>query len=194
MLCAVLGVGLSVWQRRGEEAAVRSMHGKRSECGACGHSACFECRGPWHPGLPCGFQASDEATVRAWAVSNSKDVARCPQCRVVIERSAGCNHLQWGLCSKGVLLALRVRLERGRLQQQLRAVQRQAGREAGRADHGSLERPRRAQEAAALSELAFRSPLAPRCATAQHLSVTGRECSPSAASVSAVGCSGASSS
>lgn len=70
VICAVLGVGLSVWQQRGEEATVRSIYGKQSDCGVCGHTECLECRWPWHPGLPCGFQEREGKLVDSRSQSN----------------------------------------------------------------------------------------------------------------------------
>ncbi len=69
-------------------------------CPACLTPICTTCQVISHDGLTCalyqrlGTQGDEE--FRAWKREN--DVKDCPVCRVPIEKSYGCNHMQCGNC------------------------------------------------------------------------------------------------
>lgn len=66
----------------------------------CGAQFCFKCSEVVHNLIPCNlirrYQAVKEANLETanWIATNSK---QCPQCKVDIEKNAGCNHM---LCLK----------------------------------------------------------------------------------------------
>ncbi|CAK0849718.1 unnamed protein product, partial [Prorocentrum cordatum] len=86
---ALGGLGLARWRAvplRAHPAAGRCLP---AACPECDLRLCFACGEPWHPGSAC--VAVSDSLVDQWAVE--RDAGRCPQCRTMIERSAGCNHM-----------------------------------------------------------------------------------------------------
>lgn len=78
------------------------------QCPSCLVRICPRCDTEYHDGLDCPDFSSTGLTVvqsresdkqfRAWQVGRGADVKECPGCRVVIERSEGCNHVRCTKC------------------------------------------------------------------------------------------------
>ncbi len=56
--------------------------GRMSQCHLCGYELCFDCSRPFHGRQTC--QDAEEDEITKWA--RSHDTAKCPQCKVTIER------------------------------------------------------------------------------------------------------------
>ncbi|EFJ44017.1 hypothetical protein VOLCADRAFT_47991, partial [Volvox carteri f. nagariensis] len=76
-----------------------------STCPACGKGFCPRCRIPgWHKGytctefqaLPAHLRSAEDAAVLQ--LSEKQQWKQCPQCKQMVERSVGCNHM---LCRCG---------------------------------------------------------------------------------------------
>lgn len=73
---------------------------------ACGHMFCFNCGLPEHAPLPCFLQRIWQASINRlllWRDSKSADWMRkfsklCPECRIPIEKTYGCDHMICLLC------------------------------------------------------------------------------------------------
>ncbi|XP_058757866.1 uncharacterized protein LOC131631102 [Vicia villosa] len=72
---------------------------RRSKCPNCKRMFCAECKVTWHEGIECiEFQklnADDKSNegVMLMRLAKDKKWKRCPNCRVYVARSAGCNHM-----------------------------------------------------------------------------------------------------
>jgi hypothetical protein len=53
-----------------------------SQCHSCGYELCFDCSRPFHGRKTC--QDAEEDEITKWA--RNHDTAKCPQCKVTIER------------------------------------------------------------------------------------------------------------
>ncbi|GAA6060923.1 hypothetical protein JCM10212_003957 [Sporobolomyces blumeae] len=75
-------------------------------CPACHVCVCYSCEVTWHVGYTCEeFQAlplSDRNPEDAAMLALAKEQkwSRCPECRVVIERTHGCDHITCSQCGK----------------------------------------------------------------------------------------------
>ncbi|XP_014662152.1 PREDICTED: E3 ubiquitin-protein ligase ARIH2-like [Priapulus caudatus] len=79
--------------------------GKRSAvtCVDCHLVWCFPCHAPWHEGLSCKEYRKGDKLLHEWAKHNSEEMRqrnaqRCPKCKVYIQRTSGCDHMQCGMC------------------------------------------------------------------------------------------------
>lgn len=70
---------------------------RKTECPECREAFCFRCQSRWHEGQTCaqfahasGAAALDRALEKLAKRSNWR---RCPKCRIVVERDAGCRHI-----------------------------------------------------------------------------------------------------
>ncbi len=61
----------------------------RLKCKKCSHELCFNCNEAWHGSRTCE-EAADSLLA---SYARNANVKMCPQCRVKIERSEGCNHM-----------------------------------------------------------------------------------------------------
>eukprot|EP00727_Mastigamoeba_balamuthi_P011647 m51a1_g7104 putative C-tail anchored protein (332) ;mRNA; r:57949-59059 len=67
----------------------------------CGTVFCFDCGEEWHAGTTCEknhervMRKEDRRTAQ-WARSHAK---KCPKCKVLIEKSEGCNHMTCSRCN-----------------------------------------------------------------------------------------------
>jgi len=68
----------------------------------CKYEFCFLCAEPWHQDATCEqyqqWKAENgmvDAKFTNWAKKNTK---KCPQCKTLIEKMAGCNHMTCGSC------------------------------------------------------------------------------------------------
>jgi len=68
-------------------------------CRLCFASACVPCRED-HEGFSCEewkIQAQ-ERLLEGWAEGTSEDVKKCPECKTLIEKNGGCNHMTCPKC------------------------------------------------------------------------------------------------
>ena len=63
-------------------------------CDKCAKDFCKDCGFPWHEGLNCSELLKKE--FGEWSLS--KYVNKCPKCRTIVEKAAGCQHMTCGLC------------------------------------------------------------------------------------------------
>jgi len=73
----------------------------------CGTVMCFKCGGGWHPGK-CQYEGA--AAFYIWQSTNP-NVAKCPHCRVVTLKEAGCNHMTCRRCENHWCWVCRARLD-----------------------------------------------------------------------------------
>ena len=70
------------------------------KCRSCFVSVCVPCGGE-HEGFSCEewkVHQEQERSLEGWAEGN-KDVKKCPQCKILIEKNGGCNHMTCPKCS-----------------------------------------------------------------------------------------------
>jgi len=72
----------------------RNVNGLKVHCPSCEQSSCFDCGSAWHAGQSC--RQAEEAGLASWAAG--RDVRRCPRCRSMIEKNAGCKHMTCSNC------------------------------------------------------------------------------------------------
>ena len=72
------------------------------KCTVCEHDWCYRCHAPWHKNISCRQFQKGNKEFKKW--SNTRDLhgvancQKCPLCRVYIQRSTGCNHMQCNRC------------------------------------------------------------------------------------------------
>ena len=72
-------------------------------CRSCFAVICISCRED-HDGFSCGEwkaereREAQERLLEGWAEDN-KDVKKCPECKILIEKNGGCNHMTCPKCS-----------------------------------------------------------------------------------------------
>ncbi|KAG8902805.1 hypothetical protein FRB99_004104 [Tulasnella sp. 403] len=65
-----------------------------TQCPACQVDMCYKCKTLWHPGVSCRDNMnppSEEQLLRRLA--NENHWRRCPKCKILVERTAGCPHM-----------------------------------------------------------------------------------------------------
>ena len=75
---------------------VVSEDGKRFICSHCGIHLCTKCHVQYHDGLTCDMYSSGKNTdkhVLEWCSKNPEKRKQCPNCKVPIEKIAGCDHV-----------------------------------------------------------------------------------------------------
>ena len=72
-----------------EKDVVKTGTDHKIECTHCGTFACFKCQKSWHEGTPC--KNTQQAAFTCFALT--RDVRKCPQCKVRIEKNEGCSHM-----------------------------------------------------------------------------------------------------
>ena len=60
-----------------------------------GHSFCFECLKKPHGNLPCEINDLDKSIIN-YGMNNF--IKKCPQCKIIIEKNKGCNHITCTKC------------------------------------------------------------------------------------------------
>ena len=74
----------------------------RINCGSCLQDWCFVCHAPWHVGIKCkDLQAGSKMFKRWMKGKDSRGQAnaqRCPNCKVPIQRSTGCDNMHCNRC------------------------------------------------------------------------------------------------
>ncbi|MCJ1236339.1 hypothetical protein MMC14_004320 [Varicellaria rhodocarpa] len=72
-----------------------------TNCWKCGLDTCISCKKPAHPGKACGADDDEEqATIE---MAKEQGWMRCFRCRALVERSDGCNHIEY---SCGVMFCI----------------------------------------------------------------------------------------
>ncbi|CAM8966893.1 unnamed protein product [Rhodiola kirilowii] len=72
----------------------------QSECLHCNRLFCAQCKCPWHWGIECSeFQQLNEAErekedIMLMNLAKDKKWKRCPQCKMFVEKSAGCMYMK----------------------------------------------------------------------------------------------------
>ena len=71
------------------------------DCEVCQQEWCFRCHAPWHNDISCRTYQKGSKDFRKWTKERKRGVAncqKCPTCRVYIQRSTGCHHMQCNRC------------------------------------------------------------------------------------------------
>jgi len=92
ILAQALALGRTHASQRSESC--RKVYGLEVQCPTCKRASCFDCGSVWHEGQSC--KQAEEAGLISWTVG--RDVGRCPRCRSMIEKNAGCNHMTCSIC------------------------------------------------------------------------------------------------
>lgn len=72
----------------------------QSSCPNCWRMFCAQCKVPWHSGIDCGeFQKlhkdeREREDIILLKLAKDKKWARCPKCRIVVERTQGCRYIK----------------------------------------------------------------------------------------------------
>lgn len=64
-------------------------------CNKCSSQTCIRCKEPAHPNRAC---EEDEGRGKLLRLAKDQKWKLCPKCRVVIERTTGCKHMQCPRC------------------------------------------------------------------------------------------------
>ena len=92
------------------ECAMGGLHdstqGQIVYCSGCDHAACYDCKVPWHPGIPCAERQQElksiddrkaekakEEEAAAQVLERTTKICPEPKCGVRIEKNAGCQHM-----------------------------------------------------------------------------------------------------
>ena len=76
-------------------------HGNRVECSQCSYLWCFPCSSPWHEGISCKQYIKGDRLLYDWArqvCQGQVNAQRCPKCKVLIQKSSGCDHMHCIRC------------------------------------------------------------------------------------------------
>eukprot|EP00419_Tripos_fusus_P075444 CAMPEP_0172888886 /NCGR_PEP_ID=MMETSP1075-20121228/137474_1 /TAXON_ID=2916 /ORGANISM="Ceratium fusus, Strain PA161109" /LENGTH=120 /DNA_ID=CAMNT_0013742833 /DNA_START=93 /DNA_END=452 /DNA_ORIENTATION=+ len=84
-----LALVLARTQAYQKSSSCGKVDGFEVQCPTCKKTLCFDCGSVWHAGKSCS--EAEEAGLVNWAAS--RDVGRCPCCRRMIEKNAGCKHM-----------------------------------------------------------------------------------------------------
>jgi len=60
----------------------------------CGFTFCYKCGNEYHGSKSC--DRNDDAQYREWA--RGKKIQKCPNCKILIHKDAGCNHMTCTFC------------------------------------------------------------------------------------------------
>nr|XP_020497724.1 probable E3 ubiquitin-protein ligase RNF217 [Labrus bergylta] len=80
----------------------RSEYRYKIQCSNCQFVWCFKCHAPWHNGLKCREYRKGDKLLRSWASvieHGQRNAQKCPQCRIHIQRTEGCDHMTCTQCS-----------------------------------------------------------------------------------------------
>ncbi|KAG7508770.1 hypothetical protein JOB18_023627 [Solea senegalensis] len=72
------------------------------QCGNCQFVWCFKCHAPWHNGIKCREYRKGDKLLRTWAnviVHGQRNAQKCPQCKIHIQRTEGCDHMSCTQCN-----------------------------------------------------------------------------------------------
>lgn len=80
----------------------RSEHKYKIQCSNCQFVWCFKCHAPWHNGVKCRDYRKGDKLLRTWASvieHGQRNAQKCPQCRIHIQRTEGCDHMTCTQCN-----------------------------------------------------------------------------------------------
>ncbi|KAM7395585.1 hypothetical protein PAMA_007046 [Pampus argenteus] len=80
----------------------RSEQKYKIQCSNCQFVWCFKCHAPWHNGLKCREYRRGDKLLRSWASvieHGQRNAQKCPQCRIHIQRTEGCDHMTCTQCN-----------------------------------------------------------------------------------------------
>nr|XP_019947503.1 PREDICTED: probable E3 ubiquitin-protein ligase RNF217 isoform X1 [Paralichthys olivaceus] len=80
----------------------QSEHKYKIQCENCQFVWCFKCHAPWHNGLKCRDYRKGDKLLRTWASvieHGQRNAQKCPQCRIHIQRTEGCDHMTCTQCN-----------------------------------------------------------------------------------------------
>lgn len=80
----------------------RSEHKYKIQCNSCQFVWCFKCHAPWHNGLKCREYRKGDKLLRTWASvieHGQRNAQKCPQCKIHIQRTEGCDHMTCAQCN-----------------------------------------------------------------------------------------------
>ncbi|XP_041815182.1 probable E3 ubiquitin-protein ligase RNF217 [Chelmon rostratus] len=80
----------------------RSEHKYKIQCNNCQFVWCFKCHAPWHNGLKCRDYRKGDKQLRTWASvieHGQRNAQKCPQCKIHIQRTEGCDHMTCTQCN-----------------------------------------------------------------------------------------------
>lgn len=80
----------------------RSEHKYKIQCDSCQFVWCFKCHAPWHNGLKCREYRKGDKLLRTWASvieHGQRNAQKCPQCKIHIQRTEGCDHMTCTQCN-----------------------------------------------------------------------------------------------
>ncbi|CAJ1077634.1 probable E3 ubiquitin-protein ligase RNF217 [Xyrichtys novacula] len=80
----------------------RAEHKYKIQCSNCQFVWCFKCHAPWHNGLKCREYRKGDKLLRTWASvieHGQRNAQKCPQCKIHIQRTEGCDHMTCTQCS-----------------------------------------------------------------------------------------------
>uniref|UniRef100_A0A8D3A8K0 RBR-type E3 ubiquitin transferase n=1 Tax=Scophthalmus maximus TaxID=52904 RepID=A0A8D3A8K0_SCOMX len=79
-----------------------SEHKYKIQCETCQFVWCFKCHAPWHNGLKCRDYRKGDKLLRTWASvieHGQRNAQKCPQCKIHIQRTEGCDHMTCTQCN-----------------------------------------------------------------------------------------------
>ncbi|XP_070705418.1 E3 ubiquitin-protein ligase RNF217 [Pempheris klunzingeri] len=85
-----------------EHNPIRSEHKFKIQCSNCQFVWCFKCHAPWHNGLKCRDYRKGDKQLRTWASvieHGQRNAQKCPQCKIHIQRTEGCDHMTCTQCN-----------------------------------------------------------------------------------------------
>ncbi|XP_041832186.1 probable E3 ubiquitin-protein ligase RNF217 isoform X2 [Melanotaenia boesemani] len=80
----------------------RSEHKYKIQCSNCQFLWCFKCHAPWHNGVKCRDYRKGDKLLRTWASvieHGQRNAQKCPQCKIHIQRTEGCDHMTCTQCN-----------------------------------------------------------------------------------------------
>ncbi|XP_026174772.1 E3 ubiquitin-protein ligase RNF217 [Mastacembelus armatus] len=80
----------------------RSEHKYKIQCSNCQFVWCFKCHAPWHNGIKCREYRKGDKLLRTWASvieHGQRNAQKCPQCKIHIQRTEGCDHMTCMQCN-----------------------------------------------------------------------------------------------
>ncbi|XP_017264476.1 probable E3 ubiquitin-protein ligase RNF217 [Kryptolebias marmoratus] len=80
----------------------RFEHKYKIQCSSCQFVWCFKCHAPWHDGLKCRDYRKADKQLRTWASvieHGQRNAQKCPQCKIHIQRTEGCDHMTCTQCN-----------------------------------------------------------------------------------------------
>lgn len=85
-----------------EQNPNRAEHKYKIQCSNCQFVWCFKCHAPWHNGLKCREYRKGDKLLRTWASvieHGQRNAQKCPQCKIHIQRTEGCDHMTCTQCN-----------------------------------------------------------------------------------------------